>query len=133
MKKWKTDISSSFAFMPYAKVVFLSAKTKKRIHTLMPEVLTAYENSRKEIKTSLLNRVIMDAYELNLPPSYKGKRLKIYFTTQTRTQPPTFNIQVNSKGLVHFSYERYIENKIRESFDFTGTPIVINFKSKGEQ
>ena len=133
MKKWKTDIASSFAFMPYAKVVFLSAKTKKRIHTLMPEVLTAYENSRKEIKTSLLNRVIMDAYELNLPPSYKGKRLKIYFTTQTRTQPPTFNIQVNSKGLVHFSYERYIENKIRESFDFTGTPIVINFKSKGEQ
>ena len=133
IKKWKDDIASNFAFMPYAKIVFLSAKTKKRIHTLMPEILSAYENSKKEIKTSLLNKVIMDAYELNLPPSYKGKRLKIYFSTQVRTEPPTFNIQVNSKGLIHFSYERYLENKIRESFDFSGTPIVINFKNKGEQ
>ena len=133
IKQWKDNIMANFAFMSYAKVVFLSAKTKKRIHTLMPEVLNAYENSRKEIKTSLLNQVIMDAYELNLPPSYKGKRLKIYFTNQVNTQPPTFNIQVNSKGLVHFSYERYLENKLRESFDFSGTPIVINFKSKGEQ
>ena len=133
IKRWKEDIQANFAFMPYAKIVFLSAKTKKRIHTLMPEVLNAYENSKKEIKTSLLNKVIADAYELNLPPSYKGKRLKIYFASQVRTQPPTFNIQVNSKGLVHFSYERYLENKIRESFDFSGTPIVINFKSKGEQ
>ena len=133
MKKWKQDIEADFAFMSYAKIVFLSAKTKKRIHTLMPEVLNAYENSRKEIKTSLINKVITDAYELNIPPSYKGKRLKIYFTTQVRTMPPTFNIQVNSKGLVHFSYERYLENKIRESFDFSGTPIIINFKNKGEQ
>ena len=133
IKKWKSDIEAHFAFMPYAKIVFLSAKTKKRIHTLMPEVLSAYENSKKEIKTSLLNKVIMDAYELNLPPSYKGKRLKIYFSTQVSSEPPTFNIQVNSKGLVHFSYERYIENKIRESFDFSGTPIVINFKNKGEE
>ena len=132
IKKWKKDIEADFAFMPYAKIVFLSAKTKKRIHTLMPEVLNAYENSKKEIKTSLLNKVIMDAYELNLPPSYKGKRLKIYFASQTRSQPPTFSIQVNSKGLIHFSYERYLENKIRESFDFSGTPIIINFKSKGE-
>ena len=133
IKKWKELIAANFQFMSYAKIVFLSAKTKKRIHTLMPEVLNAYENSKKEIKTSLLNKVIMDAYELNLPPSYKGKRLKIYFASQVRYQPPTFNIQVNSKGLVHFSYARYLENKIRESFDFSGTPIVINFKSKGEQ
>ena len=133
MKKWKKDIEAHFQFMPYAKVVFLSALTKKRIHTLMPEILTSYENSKKEIKTSLLNSVIMDAYSLNLPPSYKGKRLKIYFSTQVKNSPPTFNIQVNSKGLVHFSYERYLENKIRESFDFSGTPIVIQFKNKGEQ
>ena len=133
IRKWKEDIAADFAFMSYAKIVFLSAKTKKRIHTLMPEILNAYENSKKEIKTSLLNRVIMDAYELNIPPSYKGKRLKIYFSTQVSSMPPTFNIQVNSKGLVHFSYERYLENKIRESFDFSGTPIVINFKSKGEE
>ena len=133
MKKWKKDIENNFQFMPYAPVVFLSAKTKKRIHTLMPEILRAYENSHKEIKTSLLNNVITDAYSLNLPPSYKGKRLKIYFSTQVSVQPPTFNIQVNSKGLIHFSYERYLENKIRESLDFTGTPIVLQFKNKGEQ
>ena len=133
MKKWKLDIANNFQFMPYAKVVFLSALTKKRIHTLMPEILLSYENSKKEIKTSLLNSVIMDAYSLNLPPSYKGKRLKIYFSSQVKTNPPTFNIQVNSKSLVHFSYERYLENKIRESFDFSGTPIVIQFKNKGEQ
>ena len=133
IKKWKDDIARNFAFLSYAKIVFLSAKTKKRIHTLMPEILSAYENSKKEIKTSLLNKVISDAYELNLPPSYKGRRLKIYFASQVSTEPPTFNIQVNSKGLIHFSYERYLENKIRESFDFSGTPIVINFKGKGEE
>lgn len=133
MRKWKKELESNFQFMTYAPIVFLSAKTKKRIHTLMPEVLRAYENSKKEVKTSLLNEVITDAYSLNLPPSYKGKRLKIYFSTQVSTNPPTFNIQVNSKSLVHFSYERYLENKIRESFDFTGTPIIIQFKNKGEQ
>lgn len=132
MKKWKQDIEAHFQFMTFAKVVFLSALTKKRIQTLMPEIINAYENSKREIKTSLLNDVIMDAYQLNIPPSYKGKRLKIYFSTQVRNCPPTFNIQVNNKGLVHFSYERYLENKIREAFDFTGTPIVINFKNKGE-
>ena len=133
MKKWKNDIEANFQFMTFAKVVFLSALTKRRVQTLMPEVINAYENARREIKTSLLNDVIMDAFALNIPPSYKGKRLKIYFSTQVRVAPPTFNIQVNNKGLVHFSYERYLENKIREAFDFTGTPIVINFKNKGEQ
>lgn len=133
MRKWKNDIEANFQFMSFAPIVFLSAKTHKRIHTLMPEIIRAYENSKKEIKTSLINDVITDAYSLNLPPSYKGKRLKIYFTSQVSTNPPTFNIQVNSKSLVHFSYERYLENKIRESFDFTGTPIVIQFKNKGEQ
>ncbi|MDD4718381.1 MAG: hypothetical protein PHY00_01000, partial [Bacilli bacterium] len=72
-------------------------------------------------------------YYLNLPPTYKGKRLKIYFSNQISAQPPTFNIQVNSKGLIHFSYERYLENKIRESFDFEGTPIILQFKNKGEE
>ena len=132
MKKWKALIAEEFAFMTYAPVVFLSALTKKRIHTLLPEVLRVYENAHREIKTSLLNDVIMDAYQLNIPPSYKNKRLKIYFSNQASTCPPTFNISVNSKGLVHFSYERYLENKLRESFDFEGTPIVINFKNKGE-
>ena len=133
MKKFIQLIRSEFAFISYAPIVFLSALTKKRIHTLLPEVIKVYENSKREIKTSLLNDVIREAYELNLPPSYKGKRLKIYFSNQVNTCPPTFNIQVNSKGLVHFSYERYLENKIRESFDFEGTPIIIQFKNKGEQ
>ena len=132
IKEFTTRIRNNFQFMTYAPIVFLSAKTRKRIHTLMPEVLKVYENSRKEVKTSVLNDIIREAYELNLPPSYKGKRLKIYFTSQVATQPPTFDIQVNSKGLVHFSYERYLENKIREAVDFEGTPIVIQFKSKSE-
>ena len=133
MKKFKELIRSEFAFLSFAPIVFLSALTKKRIHTLMPEILKVYENSKREIKTSLLNDVIMEAYELNIPPSYKGKRLKIYFSSQAKNCPPTFNIQVNSKGLIHFSYERYLENKLRESFDFEGTPIILQFKNKGEQ
>ena len=133
MKKFTNDIRNNFQFMPYAQIVYLSALTKKRIHTLIPSVLKSYENSHRQIPTNLVNDCIVDAYNLNLPPSYKGKRLKIYFSQQVSTCPPTFNIQVNSKGLVHFSYERYLENKIREAFDFEGTPIVIQFKNKGEQ
>ena len=133
MKKYTEEIRSEFSFMPYAKIVFLSALTKKRIHTLMPQIIKANENAHREVKTSTLNNVITDAYSLNLPPTYKNKRLKIYFSNQARICPPTFNISVNSKGLVHFSYKRYLENKIRENFDFEGTPIVINFKNKGEQ
>lgn len=124
---------SEFQFLSYVPIVFLSAKTKKRIHTLMPEILKVYENSKKEIKTSILNDVIRDAVILNQPPSYKGKRLKIYFVHQLGTMPPKFVMSVNSKGLVHFSYERYLENKIRESFDFTGTPIQIEFKNRSEE
>ena len=133
MKTFTKELRNNFQFMPYAEIVFLSALTKKRIHTLMPAVIKAHENAKKQIKTSLLNDVITDAYALNLPPTYKGKRLKIYFATQVSNCPPTFNIQVNNKGLLHFSYERYLENKIRESFDFEGTPIVLQFKNKGEQ
>ena len=132
MKQFTKEIRNQFQFMTYAPIVYLSALTKKRIHTLMPEIIKVYENSNKKIATNLINDCIIDAYNLNLPPSYKGKRLKIYFTNQVSSKPPTFNIQVNSKGLVHFSYERYLENKIRESFDFEGTPIKLQFKNKGE-
>lgn len=133
IQSFTKELRSEFQFIPYAPIVFLSALTKKRIHTLMPEIIKVATNHKKEIKTSLLNDVINDAYALNLPPSYKGKRLKIYFSSQVSTCPPTFNIQVNNKGLVHFSYERYLENKIREAFDLEGTPIVIQFKNKGEK
>ena len=121
---------AEFQFATYAPIVFLSALTKKRIHTLMPEVLKVANNINREIKTSILNDVISDAYQLNLPPSYKGKRLKIYFTSQTGINPPKFTFRVNNKGLVHFSYERYLENKLRENFDFTGTPIILQFKNR---
>ena len=124
---------SEFQFLSYVPIVFLSAKTKKRIHTLIPEIKKVYENSKKEIKTSILNNIIRDAVILNQPPSYKGKRLKIYFVSQNGITPPTFIFNVNSKNLVHFSYERYLENKIRESFDFEGTPIQIIFKNRGEE
>ena len=121
---------AEFQFATYAPIVILSALTKKRIHTLMPEVIKVAENIKREIKTSILNEVIADAYQLNIPPSYKGKRLKIYFTSQTGIKPPKFTLRVNNKGLVHFSYERYLENKLRENFDLQGTPIVLQFKNR---
>lgn len=133
MKNWKKDIKNNFQFMDYAKIVFLSAKTKKRIHTLMPEVLTSYNNSIKEVKTSIINDIIRNAFIDTPPASFKGKKLKVYFTHQSGIKPPRFDIEVNSKGLVHFSYYRYLENKIRENIDFSGTPIIIQFKNKGEQ
>ena len=132
IRKWKELIKNEFQFIPYAHVVFLSAKTKKRVSTLMPEVINAYNNNRKEVKTSLLNNIIMEAVSLHEPPSYKGKRLKIYFVSQTGNCPPKFTFSVNNKGLVHFSYERYLENQIRNNIDFDGTPIILQFKNKSE-
>ena len=133
IKKWKDLIAAEFQFIPYVNIVFLSALNKKRIHTLMPEVINAYENNNKEIPTSILNDVITEAVTLHPAPSYKGKRLKIYFVSQTGVNPPKFTFNVNNKGLVHFSYERYLENKIRESFDLSGTPIILQFKNKSDR
>lgn len=132
MKDYLKLIRSEFQFLSYVPVVFTSALTKKRIHTIMPEVLKVSENIKREIKTSVLNDVINEAYLLNIPPSYKGKRLKIYFVSQTGIKPPKFTFRVNNKGLVHFSYERYLENKLRENFELEGTPIVIQFKNRSE-
>lgn len=132
IKEFTKKIRAEFQFLSYVPIVFLSAKTKKRIHTLMPEVIKVYNNSRREIKTSVLNDVITDAVAMQAPPSYKGKRLKIYFVSQTSVMPPKITFHVNSKGLVHFSYERYLENKIRESFDFEGAPIIFQFKNRDE-
>ena len=130
IQEFEKEMRAKFQFATYAPIVYLSALTKKRIHTLMPEIIRVKENIKREIKTSVLNEVILDAYQLNIPPSYKGKRLKIYFTSQTGINPPKFTFRVNRKGLVHFSYERYLENKIRENFDFTGTPIILQFKNR---
>lgn len=130
IKSFTKLVRAEFQFVPYAPIVFLSALTKKRIHTLMPTVIEVAENIKKEIKTSLLNDVIEDAYDLNLPPTYKGNRLKIYFVNQSGVKPPKFTFRVNNKNLVHFSYERYLENKIRENFNLIGTPIILQFKNR---
>ena len=130
IQEFEKEMRAEFQFAPYAPIVFLSALTKKRIHTLMPEIVKVKENIKRDVKTSVLNEVIQDSYQLNLPPTYKGKRLKIYFTSQTGVKPPKFTFRVNNKGLVHFSYERYLENKIRENFDFEGTPITLQFKNR---
>lgn len=134
IKEYEKLMRAEFQFATYAPIVFLSALTKKRLHTLMPEVVRVGVNIHRLIKTSVLNEVLLDAYQLNIPPSYKGKRLKLYFSHQTGVKPPKFTLRVNNKGLVHFSYERYLENKLREAFDFTGTPIIIQFKNRnGEE
>ena len=133
IKEWKELLKAEFQFMTWSKIVFLSALTKKRLHTLMPEIISAYENNRREVKTSLLNNVINDATKLHEAPGYKGKKLKIYFSSQTGICPPKFTFRCNNKGLVHFSYERYLENTIRNNFDFTGTPITLQFKNRGSK
>ncbi len=132
MKEWTRLLREDFQFIPYASIVFLSALEKKRIHTLMPEILKAYESATRELKTSVLNDILREAALLHPAPSYKGQRLKIYFVNQAGTKPPKFEFSVNNKKLVHFSYERYLENKIRESFDFSGTPIILKFSNRGE-
>lgn len=130
IQEFEKLMRAEFQFATYAPIVYLSALTKKRIHTLMPEIIKVGENIKREIPTSLLNNVIQDAYQLNIPPSYKGNRLKIYFSSQTGPKPPKFTLRVNNKGLVHFSYERYLENKLRENFELEGTPIILQFKNR---
>ena len=132
IKKWKLLIENEFQFLSYAKVVFISAKTKKRLGTLMPEIIKAYENYNRVISTSSINDVIMESVQMHNPPSFKGKRLKIYFTSQSATKPPKFTFEVNNKKLVHFSYARYLENQLRKSFDLEGTPIILEFKNKND-
>lgn len=130
LKTWQEKISTEFQFLPYVKTVFLSALNKKNVSSLLPEIITAYENNQKTIKTSVLNKIITAAVNYHNPPSYKGQRLKIYFVSQTGIKPPKITLQVNNKNLVHFSYQRYLENKIREEIDLTGTPIILQFKNK---
>lgn len=133
LKAWKKKMRDEFQFIPYAPLVFLSAVTKSRIHTLMPAIIKAYESYTSQIKTSVLNDIIRDATALHEAPSYKGRRLKIYFVSQSGTCPPKFTFNVNNKGLVHFSYHRYLENKIRENIDLEGTPIILQFKNKNDE
>ncbi len=132
LKKWRLLMENEFKFLSYAKVVFVSAKTSKRLSTLMPEIIKANENHGRLIATNLLNDCIMESVQMHNPPSYKGKRLKIYFTSQTSVKPPRFTFEVNNKKLVHFSYSRYLENQIRKTFELDGTPIILEFKNKND-
>ncbi|GGN56448.1 ribosome biogenesis GTPase Der [Oceanobacillus indicireducens] len=125
MQKFEEDIRTQFQFLDYAPIVFLSAETKKRLHTLLPVVKMVSENHAKRIPTNLLNDVIMDAIAVNPTPTFKGKRLKVLYATQVSVKPPSFVIFVNDPELMHFSYKRFLENKIREAIDYTGTPINI--------
>jgi GTP-binding protein len=123
MKEFEQKIRDHFLFLDYAPVVFLSAKTKKRIHTLIPKIELASENHAMRVVTTVLNDVIMDAVAMNPTPTDKGQRLKIYYATQVAIKPPTFVIFVNDPELLHFSYKRFLENRIRDAFGFEGTPI----------
>jgi GTPase len=125
MKEYEDKIRAHFQYLDYAPIVFLSAKTKKRIHTLLPMIKEASENHARRIPTNVLNDVIMDAIAMNPTPTVKGKRLKVLYATQVAVKPPSFVIFVNEPELMHFSYQRFLENKIRDAFGFVGTPIKI--------
>lgn len=130
MKKYEDKLKTELGFMSYFKSVFLSALTGKRMEKLMEAVVEVYENSVKRIKTRDVNDIIQDAIVSTAPPFVNGKRLKIYYATQTGVKPPTFVLKVNDATLLSDSYLRYIENSIRTAVDFTGTPIEIIVKNK---
>ena len=121
--KYTNKVREVLSFMPYAEILFISAKTGQRIPRLFETIDVVIENHALRIATGVLNEILAEAVALQQPPSDKGKRLKIYYMTQVSVKPPTFVIFVNDKNLMHFSYTRYIENKVREAFGFKGTPL----------
>lgn len=130
--RYTETLRKELVFLQYAPVVFVSAVTKQRIHRL-PEVISyVTEQNAMRIATSILNQVIEDAVAINPPPTEKGKRLKILYVTQVKIKPPTFVIFVNEPEIMHFSYQRYLENKLREAFGFEGTPIQMIIRGKNE-
>lgn len=133
MKNFKDRLLEGFNFMMYAESVFISAKTGQRVDDLFEMADLAVEENKKRISTGLLNDVINDAIAMVQPPSDKGKRLKIYYGTQASVKPPTFVLFVNNSELAHYSYIRYLENKIRAAFGFKGTPIKFIVREKGEK
>ena len=134
IKKWQEEIKYQFGFMPYAEIMFISAKTGQRIPRLFETIDMVLENQTLRIQTGVLNEIITEAVAMQQPPSDKGKRLKIFYATQVSVKPPTFVIFVNSKELMHFSYTRYLENKVREAFGFKGTSLkfIIRERKEGE-
>ena len=130
--KFTNKIKEEFAYMPYAEIVFISAKTGKRVEELYNKIDSIRKYQLLRINTGVLNEVLINAISLNDTPQDKGKRLKIFYVTQTDVAPPTFVLFVNDKELMHFSYLRYLENKFREAFEFTGTSIKFIVRERGE-
>ena len=133
MDEYTQNIRNALAYMQYAPMEFISAKTGKRLPNVIKRIDQVYEQATKRLSTGVLNDVVGEAVVLNQPPSDKGKRLKIYYATQVSTLPPTFVFFINDKELFHFSYKRYLENKLREAFGFDGTPINIISREKNKE
>lgn len=133
MSTYTKDIKEKFPFMMYAPIVFVSAKTNQRMNKILDTVEYVSNEHSKRISTSALNEVIGEAVMLNQPPSDKGRRLKIYYGTQTDIRPPKITLFINDKNLTHFSYQRYLENKIRENFGFEGTSIKFEYRQKNKK
>lgn len=123
MNTMTKTIREHFLFLDYAPIIFVSAVTKQRVHSILPVINRVSENHAMRVTSSVLNEVIEDAVARNPAPTDKGRRLRIYYVTQVAIKPPTFVVFVNEPDIMHFSYERFLENRIRESFDFEGTPI----------
>ncbi len=129
---FRRKVYEALSYMTYAPLMFVSAKTGQRVEKLFPLINEVYANGGRRITTGVLNDLLNDATTRVQPPSDKGRRLKIYYMTQTGVNPPNFVVFVNSAELFHFSYRRYLENCLRDAFDFTGTPIKMTVKQKGE-
>jgi GTPase len=132
VKEYTSDIKEVLAFMSYAEILFISAETGQRLHRLFESIEVVIQNQNLRISTGVLNEIMTEAVALQQPPSDKGKRLKLYYVTQVSVKPPTFVIFVNDKDLMHFSYTRYIENKIREAFGFSGTSLKFFIRERKE-
>ena len=133
MSKLKKEMARELAFMSYAPSIFISALTGQRIEQVMEMSKYVAENRAMRVPTGQLNTVITDATMMKQPPADKGKRLKIYYVAQVGVKPPLFSFKINSRPLMHFSYSRYLENKIREAFGFEGTSLKFVFREKGEK
>ena len=133
VKEYTKKVRDILSFVPYAEIIFISALTGQRTKKIFDMLETVIENHAMRIQTGVLNEILMEAVALQQPPSDKGKRLKLFYMTQVSTKPPTFVLFVNKKELMHFSYQRYIENRIRDTFGFMGTPIRIFIRERKEK
>lgn len=125
MQKKEKELRSQFKYLDYARIIFLSAKTHQRVHQIFPLIQESFKNSHKRVQTSVLNDVLVDAQAVNPTTTFNGGRLKIFYANQVSVCPPTFILFVNDPQYLHFSYKRYLENRLRDSFGFEGTPIHI--------